>query len=581
MLNKTFFITLLVFINSLLVNAQSDQYPKDYFVSPLNVPLYLAGNFGEIRSNHFHAGIDIKTQQREGLDVFAAADGYVSRINISLYGYGKAIYIAHPNGMTTVYAHLQQFSPEIEEYVKKAQYKQQKFTLTLFPQKGELTVKQKQIIAKSGNTGGSGGPHLHFEIRKSVDDTPINPLLFGFKIKDDIKPILKNVAFYPLNDTSTFNGKNKSQQFKLYGSSGNYSLAKNTKLKARGVIGVGIEAIDRLNGSNNRCGVYSIRLQADSNTIYKHEMEQIPFHLSRYINSHVDFKRTKKHKRRIQKSFLDPNNKLNIYKNVASGGRLYFSKYGHDLHYLVHDAYGNESSLQLKVDYDSVSIVTKDTNSIEQKDSSTYVYQYDLPLQIENDTFSVKIDPYSTYTNLPFTTKISKGYKTTVAPVISILDIYTPLHKKMHVRIKLDSISEELYSKAYAISLDEKGQVISPEGGKYNNGWLSFSTRSFGDYSVKLDTISPYIASHNFKGNGKNFSTMKNISFTIKDEQSGISSYDGYIDNKWVLMEYDKKKKRLWYAFDAYRLERGKHSLKVVITDNVGNVKSKMVDFIW
>ena len=574
MLNKILLLSLFAFLLTFSTIAQSDQYPKDYFRSPLNVPLYLAGNFGEIRSNHFHAGIDIKTQQREGLDVFAAADGYISRINVSLYGYGKALYITHPNGYTTVYAHLQKFSPEIEEYVRKSQYDKKKFTITLYPSKEELKVTKGQVVAKSGNTGGSGGPHLHFEIRDSKNEVPLNPLLFGFKIKDDIKPILKNVALYPLNDTSYVNGKNKPANYKLYGSAGKYSLAKDVSLKAKGVIGVGIEAIDRLNGSNNRCGVYSIALRADSQLVYKHEMEQIPFHLSRYINSHVDFKLTKKHRKRIQKSFLDANNQLNIYKDVASGGRLYFSKYGHELDYEVIDSYGNKSHLSFKVDVD--------TNDYETTVDSTIQYlKYTEETYLEDDSLKVSIASNSTYKDLPLEWKKLKRHPKAYAPSYEIMDIYTPLHKKMSVSLKIDSVPENYVQKLYAVSLSPKGKVISPEGGKIQGDWMTFKTRSFGAYTVLIDTIPPTVRPHNFKGNGKTFSTLKYISFTIKDNQSGIASYNGYVDDSWVLMEYDTKKKRLWYEFDSERLERGKHSLKVVITDKVGNSKTLAIDFIW
>lgn len=562
-----------IFITPIYSISQTDKYPKDYFRSPLDVPLYLAGNFGELRSNHFHAGIDIKTQQQEGLKVYGAAEGYVSRINISLYGYGKAIYVKHPNGMTTVYAHLQRFSPKIEEYVKKAQYSQKKFTIALYPKKGELNVSKGEVIALSGNTGGSGGPHLHFEIRNG-NEVPLNPLLFGFKIKDDIKPILKNIALYPLNDTSTVNGKNEPASFKLYGSAGKYSISSSTQLKARGVIGAGIEVIDRLNGSNNRCGVYSIELIADSNLIYKHEMEMIPFDVSRYINSHVDYRMAKKNRKRIQKSFLDPNNKLNIYKDVASGGKLYFSKYGHNLDYVVKDTYRNKSKVRLAIAYDSVA----HTGGI---DSNLTTANYKVDNFIHEDSLEVKIPAFGLYKDLPLTWEKRKRHPKAVAPTFQIMDGYTPLHFKMKIKIKADSIAKNLQSKIYAVSLNSKGEVSSAIKGSYHNGWFGFKTKSFGKYSLMIDTKPPSISTYNFKGNGKSFASMKNISFTIKDQQSGIATYNGYIDGQWVLMEFDKKKKRLWYEFDSTRLERGKHSLKVVITDNVGNTKTRTIDFIW
>src|SRR5690554_1424403 len=199
-------ILLAFLLMSPLVFAQKN-HPKDYFVSPMDVPLHMSGTFGELRNNHFHSGIDFKTQQREGQNVLAAAEGYVSRIKVSTWGYGKALYITHPNGYTTVYAHLQKYSPEIEAYVKKRQYYQKSFEVEFFPGASDLKVTQGQLIGLSGNSGGSGGPHLHFEIRDSKTENIINPLFFGFDklITDTKKPILNHVTVYPLGENSVAN----------------------------------------------------------------------------------------------------------------------------------------------------------------------------------------------------------------------------------------------------------------------------------------------------------------------------------------------------------------------------------------
>lgn len=231
--------------------ASQDSLPA--FHSPLEIPLVLAGNFGEIRSGHFHAGIDIKTQQVEGLAVLAAESGYISRIKITHGGYGNALYITHPNGYTTVYAHLQKFNDVITQRVREKQYQDKKFTVDLFLGPTALPVQKGERIATSGNSGGSGGPHLHFEIRKTATNSPVNPLLFGFKITDTIKPIIKHVALYPMNDTSTVNGKHDTLVIAAYKKGTNYNLKGHTP-KAQGVIGVGIETIDKLNGASNRCG---------------------------------------------------------------------------------------------------------------------------------------------------------------------------------------------------------------------------------------------------------------------------------------------------------------------------------------
>ena len=174
---KQFYMRLIIipFLFFISVSMAQNSYPQDYFQSPLEIPLILSGTFAELRSNHFHSGLDIKTQQQSGLKVMAAASGFVSRIKVSHFGYGKALYITHPNGYTTVYAHLQNFNPEIDAYIKHRQYKNESYEIELFPKAGELLVNNGDIVAYSGNTGGSGGPHLHFEIRNKQEH-PMNPM---------------------------------------------------------------------------------------------------------------------------------------------------------------------------------------------------------------------------------------------------------------------------------------------------------------------------------------------------------------------------------------------------------------------
>ena len=550
-----------------------NKYPQDYFQSPLDVPLYLAGNFGEIRAGHFHAGIDLKTQQVEGLEVKAAAAGTVSRIKVSLYGYGKVIYIDHPNGYTTAYAHLQHFNDEIEAYVQKNQYAQKTFEIELFPPDGALKVEQGEVIALSGNTGGSGGPHLHFEIRDSRNSVPLNPLLFGFDIKDNIPPIIKTLAIYPMNDTSAINGSNTPVYLPVNGSNGNYSIT-NTELKGRGVLSFGLEAIDHLNGSPNRCGVYSIALNTDGNIIYKHEMEEIPFHLTRYINSHVDYYAWNKLKHRVQKSHLDPGNHLNIYKTIKVNGKVFFSKYAHQLGYEVKDAYGNTSLLNFEI--------AIDTHSYQFPTEKKFIlFKYNAPNTFSQNGFSIALPEGALYDDIHFEYHKETVEKYPFSAIHYIQDLYTPLQKSAQVSIPLDSIPPSNEDKLLVISLDEKGELLSPEGGKYGNGSMHFSTRSFGPYTVVMDTISPSIVPANFSGNGKTFTNLKSITFKIEDELSGIASYNGYIDGNWALFEYDRKTGEMSYTFDTKRLDHGKHQAEIIVTDNRGNKTTKTIDFIW
>ena len=251
---RAFLILILLFFS--YANAQHDNYPKDYFISPLDIPLKISGTFAELRSNHFHAGLDIKTNQKVGLPVKASASGYVSRIKISHYGCGKALYVTHPNGYTSVYAHLKTFSPAIEAYVKKQQYKKKSYEIELFPKPGLLNIIQDRIVAYSGNSGGSGGPHLHFEIRDNAQ-RPINPMLFGIDIEDTRRPLVKSIYVYPIGNNAHVNQLHKKQKLTLkYIEKGIYEAEH---IEAMGDIGFGIQTTDKQNLSENANGVYNIK----------------------------------------------------------------------------------------------------------------------------------------------------------------------------------------------------------------------------------------------------------------------------------------------------------------------------------
>ena len=231
-------------------NSIESSFPVNYFESPMDIPLILSGTFAELRTNHFHSGIDLKTNQREGINVLASAEGYISRIKVSHWGFGKAIYITHPNGFTTVYGHLQKFSNRIENYIKKEQYKNESFEVEVFPSSKELPVSKKELIAYSGRTGGFMAPHLHFEIRDTKTEETINPLYFGFNFSDTTKPKINTLVAYSLDETSHINAINSPVQLTLT-KAANGDLIANS-ITAFGNIGFGINAYDQLNAAPNQ-----------------------------------------------------------------------------------------------------------------------------------------------------------------------------------------------------------------------------------------------------------------------------------------------------------------------------------------
>ncbi len=310
------------FIFSILFYSTLNDIPKDksIFISPLKIPQLLSANFGELRIDHFHSGLDIKTQGVTGKEVVAAADGYIYRISITPGGFGNAIYIRHPSGYSTVYGHLERFTAKIEEYVKTQQYEKKSFQITLFPARDEFPVKQGELIAYSGNSGASGGPHLHFEIRKSDSERPVNPLLFEFDMTDNIKPVIEKLAIYPINHNTLINNHNAVRKDKCFREQWLILNPGRREITISGLAGFGIKAYDLLNDSPNRCAVYSIELLIDSTSLFKYVMDGFSFDESRYVNSHIDYETYMKENIYIERTFVLPDDKLSAVQRRHKQG---------------------------------------------------------------------------------------------------------------------------------------------------------------------------------------------------------------------------------------------------------------------
>ncbi|MEP0266141.1 M23 family metallopeptidase [Dokdonia sp.] len=547
-------IYLLCFFTTVLGYGQVD-IPKDYFKNPLDIPLVMAGTFGELRSNHFHSGLDIKTQRKEGLNVYASASGTISRIKISHYGYGKAIYVQHPNGYTTVYAHLKKFSPEIEAYIKAKQYKKEKYEIEIFPTSGTLNVAQGDLLAYSGNTGSSGGPHLHYEIR-DVNARPMNPFLFGIDVNDHKPPVISKVFAYPLDENSFINNAQKPVELRLTRQKDSSFITG--KVKAQGRIGFGISTIDQQDGANNKNGIYQIRTTVNGEENFLLIMDKFSFAETRYLNRMIDYSRFIKKKNRVQKLFVEKNNPLSIYKNVIDQGDLTIIdslSYQYDIE--IKDYVGNDTHISIPI----VGVLDSLAKPSEKIVTDHFAYS-NQNYSFSEGKFDIYIPKGALYDDIFLDINVSSD-------TIIFHNEETPLHKNATIQYDLSGYTGEDREKLYLGILNYKNEVYYTNT-RIKDNKLTVSTRKFGTYSLGLDKTPPVITPKNV-AEGRWMSKYRYLKFKIEDDKSGIKSFRATVNGKFILMEYDYKTKTLVHDFNDNVVTDTENNLKLIVTDNVGN----------
>lgn len=569
-------ILFFVLIFLLLSNYSFSQAHPDStnFRSPLDISLVVAGNFGEVRSNHFHTGIDFKTQGVEGKKIYAIEDGYISRIGYSHYGYGKVLYIDHPNGYTSVYAHLSKFNNSISDFVRTHQYSIQQETFTVYLDSNQLKVKKGEIIGLSGNSGGSYAPHLHFEIRETESEYPMNPLLFGYKITDNKKPMINNLKIYPLSDSSLVNGKSKSIIIPVKkNKNGTYYLSQ--KPTAFGEIGCALHSTDRVN-ARNICGLYSLELNVNGDSLFSHTMDKLDFATSRYVNHHVDYPRHKQYNNSFHKSFLTGNNKLNIYthKNNGVANVLHDSIYL--FKYQAKDFAGNTSKLVFTIQGDSSGI-----SKTKAKSSSCKNYFEHNKLNVMNKKeFTALLTPNTLYEDLCVSYQSTKTNKY-LSDIHSFGTRLAGIQKTYKIILKPNSpIDSALQEKALIVSISPKGRVRS-KGGSYQEGTVTTRVKEFGKFAISMDTTKPFVRLED-KQNVNALQSNATLTFKISDDLSGIKSYSATLDGEWILTEYDRKKGKWNISLSEKKnLSKGTHKLILEVIDNKKNSnKSEVLIFI-
>ncbi|WP_461587871.1 M23 family metallopeptidase [Winogradskyella sp.] len=517
----------------------------------------LSGTFGELRSSHFHGGLDIKTQQREGLKVYASAKGYVSRIKISHYGYGKALYITHPNGYTTVYGHLQKFSARLEAYIKECQYDKESYEVEVFPNSNELPIETDEIIAYSGNTGGSGGPHLHFEIRDN-QERPLNPMLFGIGVKDTKQPFVLGVYAYPKDDKSTINGKSSRVKLRLIPKKdGDYDVEK---LSAFGNIGFGVTTYDRQDLAANKNGVSNIQSFFNGNKSLEIDFKRFSFDETKHIKRLIDYEYFKSKKSRIQKLFIEPNNPLSLYKDAFDNGYVRVEDSTSSVYRIrVRDYNGNETWVNVPIEGKYANPKEKEHIDLSDK---TLVYN-NQSTTLEEGHIKVNFYENTVYDDEYIDFKVSSD-------TLFLHKDNIPLQKNFHINYDLSNYKSEHLDKLFIGRVYRFYKNPLYVSTKRKGNTLTAKTKVFGTYTLAMDTVAPTITPVNFKDK-KWLSKYRYLSVRIDDDISGISKYRATVNGKWILMEYDYKTKLLVHDFNDNIVRDTKNELKIIVTDNVGN----------
>jgi hypothetical protein len=563
-----FVIIFLFFFSTRPASGQvfpSENYPRNTFRNPLNIPMSLAANFGELRANHYHMGLDIRTEHRENLPVYAAADGYIYRIKIEPFGFGQAIYIRHAGGYLTLYAHLNAFYPALAAWVKQKQYEMKRWELSLDPPAGLFNVKKGELIAFSGNMGGSQGPHLHFEIRTFPEDINLNPLLFGLPVKDDTPPIIRSLSVYD-RDRSFYEQEPFFIQVK--GKSGHYALSIPEVVCNTPNPGFGIVGFDTQTGSANPNGIYEGVIYDNGNAASGFQMNRISYNETLGINAHIDYPTHAHGGPYYQLLFRMPGYNHSIYKETIPGGMIHLEDgQSHSIRIEIKDAYGNSSYLEFRARYES-----------DSRSQATFMGKMFYPGMVdglEMPGAAFYLGENCLYDSLHLSAQESVGSgKDMVSDLYQFGNSGTPLADTITVRIKLNKLAELKEKVLMQWSGGDDLEIRKP---LWLGEWATATFRSFGTFSLVLDTIPPTIRIPGVVEN-TNLHRSSRIAVLVQDNYKKIKNFRATLDGNWLLFSNDKARAYI-YHFDEH-CAAGKHELKIYAEDEAGNASSLILHFV-
>jgi hypothetical protein len=564
-------LILLPLLPPLAVEAQNYKFP-------LNKEMSMSANFGEIRGGHFHSGIDLRVGGAPGAEVYAAESGYVARIFVSPTGYGKALYIEHPDGRTSVYAHLDRFAGKIAEYVENYQYSRQRFTVNDYPASKLLSVKKGDVIGFAGNSGSSGGAHLHFEIRETARHAPINPVTTGyFKPKDNIPPTIHKLALFTLDTINDITRPRLLKSLELVKRGQYYEPVAGETVEVCNPVFFAIEADDRQPENTSKHGINVMKAYLNGGRFFGYRIDGFDFSVTKFVNSLIAYDELISSKTVYIKTYVEEGNKLPLYEGVKNNGILSLPDTSpHEALIEVFDDSGNKSSLRFKIRR-SASVAVKHQTA----NSAQFITMLaDDDFEYANEEFSFTLEPNSLYSDALF--KIETGRRQDAySNAISVGYKTVPLHKSAKLRIKPLSLPSRLRNHAFVGGLDDKEKKTVYHGGQFDaDGFLATSVSTFGTYFISVDTIAPKIS---VASKSDNYSNRDKLAVSLSDDLSGISSYNCYIDGKWALFEYDPKTQSGFCPLSAKRLgAKGKRrKMKLVVSDKCKNTATFNYSFVY